>query len=87
MLQHQILRQESLGVIVPASSAERTGCTVSQLYIPDQATLPPSGPYARAIQKIRTTNHVGRLCCTRALQTELQEAQLDSASRAHCSAA
>ena len=30
---------------------------------------------------------MGRLCCTRALQTDLQEAQLDSASGAHCSAA
>ena len=48
---------------------------------------PTEWAIARALQNIRTTNHVGRLCCTRALQTELQEAQLDSASRAHCSAA
>ena len=33
MRQHLILRQESLGVIVPASSAERTGCTGRHLYI------------------------------------------------------
>ena len=31
--QHQILRQESLGVIVPASSAERTKCTGRHLHI------------------------------------------------------
>ena len=32
------------------------------------------------------TNHVCRLCCSRALWTEQQRAQLDSASEARCSA-
>ena len=34
-----------------------------------------------------TTNHVRNLCCSRALETELQRAPLDSASEARCSAA
>ena len=52
-----------------------------------QATHPPSDHLQDYAAHPHHTNHVCRLCCSRALWTEQQRAQLDSASEARCSAA
>ena len=66
--QHQIDWQGSQGVIAPAEPVVSVRCPGGWQCRPNQATLPSSGPSSESPHRIRPTNHVGSLCCSRAHQ-------------------
>ena len=77
--------QKFQSVIVPAQFAVHAESAIeTAVSSKPQVTHPPSGPSAESHP--HRTNHICRLCCSRALWTEQQRAQLDSASEARCSA-
>ena len=74
-----------------SSSLCNLQCTLKaprwQQYHPGHRTLTHRVIFSRLTAALpHHTNHVCRLCCSRALWTEKQRAQLDSASEARCSA-
>ena len=91
------VRKEAIAELFKNPGRHRPRKTCSALLMAPQrsaitskprTTHPPSGHVAESPLRFRNrTNHVGRLCCSRALQAVLQGAPLGSANEAHCRAA